>query len=67
MACLLIAVVTEFLCAISARSYLGYQIFKDHLIFFFSKGKVFLSLIRLTGTVLRQVTVGLWGTLGMYF
>lgn len=48
MACLLITAVTEFLCAISACSYLGYQIFKKHLInSFFSKGKVFQSL-RLT-------------------
>lgn len=31
MTCLLIIAVTEFLSAMSACSYLGYQIFNDHL------------------------------------
>lgn len=47
MSSLLITAATEFLCPISACSYLGYQIFKDHLInflfylFIFLKAKYF--------------------------
>lgn len=39
MTCLLITAVTEFFCAVSPCSYLGYQIFNDHLIKNISKGQ----------------------------